>query len=349
MQIRENLALAPFTTLGVGGPARYFTEALSEADLRDAVAFATDRALPLFVLGGGSNLLISDSGFPGLVLKIAIRGVSQFSEGRRELFDAGAGEEWDALVDRSVNANCAGMECLSGIPGTVGGTPVQNVGAYGQDVSETISLVRALDLKTGEFVELARVDCGFSYRSSRFNTIDKDRFIISRVTFALNPGGEPRLEYADLRKYFVDHEDRPDLQETRDAVRQIRRSKAMLIVDGDEDSRSAGSFFKNPVIDQAHYDRIANEVFLRGQTPPKYPAGHDKVKVPAAWLVEQSGMSKGYSLGPVAISRKHALAIVNRGGATSADVLALMKRIQSAVRDRFSVELHPEPVFVGFE
>lgn len=348
MQIQENVALAPLTTLGVGGPARYFAEARSEADIREAVAFAKSHALALFVLGGGSNLLVADSGFPGLVLKIGIRGISQYSEGRRELFDSAAGEDWDALVERTVNANCAGLECLSGIPGTVGGTPVQNVGAYGQDVSETIITVRTLDLNSGEIVELSRDDCSFAYRSSRFNSVDRGRFIITRVIFSLHPGAEPKLEYADLRKFFAERDDRPSLQETRDAVRQIRRSKAMLIVDGDEDARSAGSFFKNPVIDLAHYERIVSEA-ASGVTVPKYPAGTGKVKVPAAWLVEQSGLHKGFALGPVGISRKHALAIVNHGGAMAADVVALKERIQASVRDRFGIQLQPEPVFLGFE
>jgi len=349
MQIQENVALAPLTTLGVGGPARYFAEARSEADIREAVAFAKSHGLSLFVLGGGSNLLVADSGFPGLVLKIGIRGISQYSEGRLELFDSAAGEDWDALVERTVNANCAGLECLSGIPGTVGGTPVQNVGAYGQDVSETISAVRALDLNSSEIVELSRDDCLFTYRSSRFNGIDRGRFIITRVIFSLHPGAEPKLEYADLRKFFAEREDRPSLQETRDAVRQIRRSKAMLIVEGDEDARSAGSFFKNPVIDLAQYESIVSEAAEGGVTVPKYPAGTGKVKVPAAWLVEQSGLHKGFALGPVGISRKHALAIVNRGGAMAADIVALKERIQASVRDRFNIQLQPEPVFLGFE
>jgi UDP-N-acetylmuramate dehydrogenase len=349
MQISENVGLAPLTTLGVGGPARYFAEAKSEADVREAIAWVKEKALPLFVLGGGSNLVVSDAGFAGLVLKVAITGVLQHSEGRKELLDSGAGESWDALVERAVDRNCAGIECLSGIPGTVGGTPVQNVGAYGQEVSATVSSVRAVDLRNGGVCEFANEDCGFSYRASRFNTTDKDRYLITRVTYALSPGGEPRLEYADLRKHFAEREERPNLQEVREAVRQIRRTKAMLIVEGDDDARSAGSFFKNPVITMVHYQRLADEVFLRGLIPPKYPAGDGKVKVPAAWLVEQSGMQKGLELGPVAISRKHALAIVNRGGAKAADVLALKALIQSAVRDKFGVELQPEPVFVGFE
>jgi UDP-N-acetylmuramate dehydrogenase len=349
MQLQENVQLAPLTTLGVGGPARYFLEATTESEVREAIAFAKERQLPLFVLGGGSNLVVSDAGFPGLVLKVATGGISQYSEGGREVYDVGAGVEWDRLVERTVSANCAGMECLSGIPGTVGGTPVQNVGAYGQEVAETITSVRAVEIKTAEPREFAKDDCGFAYRTSRFNTDDKNKHVIVRVTYALRPGGEPKLEYADLRRHFADHEERPTLRDVREAVQQIRRSKAMLIIEGDEDSRSAGSFFKNPIIDLAHYEAISASVATQRLIPPKYPAGLGKVKVPAAWLVEQSGMHKGYSLGPVGISRKHALAIVNLGGATASDVLALQQKIQQSVVQKFGVELAPEPVFVGFD
>ena len=347
MQLRENVDLAPLTTLGVGGPARYFLEATTELEVREAIALAKERALPLFVLGGGSNLVVSDAGWQGLVLKIATSGISQYSEGPREVYDVGAGVEWDRLVERTVSGNCAGMECLSGIPGTVGGTPVQNVGAYGQEVAETITSVRAIDIKSGEPREFTRDECGFGYRTSRFNTYDKYKYVIVRVTYALKPGGEPRLEYADLRRHFAEQEERPTLRDVREAVQQIRRSKAMLIVEGDEDARSAGSFFKNPIIDVAHYETIAAAV--AGITPPKYPAGLGKVKIPAAWLVEQSGMYKGFAMGPVGISRKHALAIVNRGDAKAADVVALKEKIESSVRQKFGIELVPEPVFVGFD
>jgi UDP-N-acetylmuramate dehydrogenase len=338
--------LAPLTTLGVGGPARYFAEAASADDVRAAVNEALARNLRLFVLGGGSNLVVADSGWPGLVVKIATRGIDWRRENGNLIFEAGAGEEWDAVVAAAIKQDCAGIECLSGIPGTVGGTPVQNVGAYGQEVSETISEVQALDLRSGNVVALCAEACGFEYRKSVFNTSEAGRYIILRVSYTLRPGGAPRVEYADLKRFF-EGKTSPTLAETREAVRQIRHSKAMLIVPGDEDARSAGSFFKNPVISEDEYTRLAQIATSRALKLPRFntPAG---VKVPAAWLVEQSGMTKGTVRGNVGISRRHTLAIVNRGGATAADVLALKTEIQQRVLDQFGIELTPEPVFVGF-
>ena len=340
--------MALLTTLGVGGPARYLVEARTADDVRQAVYEAQSKGWPLFVLGGGSNLVVSDAGWPGMVLKIAITGIDQRREDDKEIFEVGAGEEWDSFVGVAVRQNCAGVECLSGIPGTVGGTPVQNVGAYGQEVSETIQSVQTLDLTTGHTYEFCKEACEFAYRESLFNTRAKGRYIILRVTFGLQHGGEPKLDYADLRRYFADRTDRPTLQDTRQAVRNIRQQKAMLIVQGDEDCRSAGSFFKNPIVTPHEYERLADQAAYHGLQMPHFgtPQG---VKVPAAWLVEHSGFQKGYQRGPVAISRRHALAIVNRGGATAADVIALKNEIQQRVRDHWDIQLHPEPVFVGFE
>ncbi len=347
MNIRENVPLAPLTTFQVGGPARWFVEAGTEADVRAAVQYAAEQKLPLFILGGGSNLVVADAGFPGLVLKIALRGVEQHDSGGKRIFEAAAGEEWDALVARAVARDCGGLECMSGVPGTVGGTPVQNVGAYGQEVGETITGIRVLDTSNGEVKDLSNSDAGFTYRSSIFNAAQRGRYIVLRVSYALAPGAPPKTEYADLKKYF-EGKPEPTLAETRDAVRQIRLSKAMLLVPGDEDSRSAGSFFKNPIISPTEYARIAGIVAARGLKPPSYPAPDGKVKLAAAWLVEQSGFTKGYERGPVGISRRHALAVVNRGGATAADILALKDEIQKRVFDSFGLQLQPEPVFVGF-
>ena len=348
MVIQENVPLAPLTTLNVGGPARYLAEARTNADVCTAVEQARSRQWPLFVLGGGSNLVISDSGWPGLVLKIAIGGIDFRVENGQGLFEAGAGEEWDKLVHTAVERDCAGIECLSGIPGSVGGTPVQNVGAYGQEVAETISSVQALDLRDGQLRELCNEACGFEYRTSIFNTSEKGRYIIVSVTYSLHPGGEPHIEYADLKRYFAGRS-RPTPAETREAVRQIRASKSMLITPGDEDARSAGSFFKNPVLSEPEYLSVAERAAARKLQIPSYPALEARRKISAAWLVEQSGFHKGYTRGRVGISRKHALAIVNRGGATAADVIALKDEIQQRVLDAFGVQLHPEPVFVGFQ
>jgi len=346
MQILENVPLAPMTTLQVGGPARYLAQSGSAAEVRDAVDWAGSRQLPLFVLGGGSNLVVADNGFRGLVLRVCIRGFELRDENERAIIEAGAGECWDELVSRAVAAGCAGVECLSGIPGTVGATPVQNVGAYGQEVADTITEVQALDLRDGQLHRLGNEACGFQYRGSIFNTSERGRFIILRVTYALKPGGAPCLTYRDLKEYFAGEGARATLAQVRQAVREIRHAKAMLLVEGDEDARSAGSFFKNPVLDAAACDRL---VRATGGCLPSYPAPGLRRKVPAAWLLEHAGFCKGYSRGSVGISRKHALAIVNRGGATAAEIVALKNDIQAAVRDKFGIELVPEPVFVGFQ
>ena len=349
MNIQENVPLAPMTTLGVGGSARYFVRASNVGEVRAAVDFASSRELPLFVLGGGSNLVISDAGWPGLVLRVAIKGMDIRFENGRAVCEIGGGEDWDNFVAAAVKRNCAGVECLSGIPGSVGGTPVQNVGAYGQEVSETIDSVQALDLRDGEIRELCNPACGFSYRTSIFNTTERGRYIIVRVTYLLEPDGPPRIAYADLQKYFSGKSETPTLQATREAVRQIRASKAMLIVPNDEDCRSAGSFFKNPVLSSEEYSALTERAQRLGLTVPSYPALSAQRKISAAWLVESAGCRKGYTRGPVGISRKHALAIVNRGGATAADVIALKDEIQKRVADAFGIHLKPEPVFVGFE
>jgi UDP-N-acetylmuramate dehydrogenase len=348
MNVQENVTLAPLTTLKIGGPARYFAECKNVAEVQDAVVFAGSRNLPLFVLGGGSNLVISDAGWPGLVLKIGIAGIDERNENGKVIFEAGAGEEWDNFVARAVAHNCAGVECLSGIPGTVGGTPVQNVGAYGQEVAETIESVLALDLRDDRLRELCNEACGFNYRTSIFNTSERGRYIILRVTYTLMPGGRPRLQYADLKKHFAGWQHVPTLSDTREAVRRIRASKAMLITPGDPDSRSAGSFFKNPVLSSEEHQELSSRAATRGLQIPSYPALDAQHKISAAWLVEHSGFSKGYGDGNVGISSKHALAIVNRGSATAADIVALKEQIQQRVKEIWGVCLQPEPVFVGF-
>jgi UDP-N-acetylmuramate dehydrogenase len=350
MLLQENVPLAPLTTFRVGGPARFFVEAKSPREVEQAVAFARSKELPLFVLGGGSNLLVADSGWPGLVLKIAIPGIERRSTDMdgKALFDVGAGESWDRFVSHVVVAKCAGVECLSGIPGSVGGTPVQNVGAYGQEVSETLESVQALDLKDCQVRELCAEACGFTYRSSIFNTTERGRFIILRVAYALRPGGEPRISYADLKRHFEGRVTLPDLAQTREAVRHIRALKGMLIVPGDPDCQSAGSFFKNPVISPEQHEDLRKRAAAKGLILPSYPALEKSKKISAAWLVEHSGFARGYGFGHVGISSKHALAIVNRGSATAAEVLALKEQIEQRVEEIWGIRLEPEPVMVGF-
>src|ERR1700719_2093396 len=350
MTIQENVPLAPLTTLQVGGSARYFAELRREDDVREAAQFAKSRELPLFVLGGGSNLVIADSGWPGLVLKIAIGGITtpnanaNNAPGNAVLFSVGAGVSCDDFVAQAVVQNCAGVECLSGIPGSVGGTPVQNVGAYGQEVSDTIESVRALDLNEDRIVVLPNPACGFRYRTSIFNTRERGRYIILRVNYRLKRGGAPSLKYVDLQKHFAERKTPPSLAEIRAAVREIRRSKGMLLVPGDEDCRSAGSFFKNPVLSEAQFKDLAERAKSKGLEIPNYPALDAQRKVSAAWLVEHSGFAKGYGLGAVGISHKHALALINRGDAKASDIVGLKDEIQHGVQKAWGILLEPEPV-----
>jgi len=352
MTIQENVPLAPLTTLQVGGAARYFAELRREDGAREAAQFAKTRGLPLFVLGGGSNLVVADSGWPGLVLKIATGGITtptlQNATGNAVLFSVGAGVNWDDFVAQAVAQNCAGVECLSGIPGSVGGTPVQNVGAYGQEVADTIESVRAFDLKKDRVVVLPKPACGFHYRASIFNSTERGRYIILRVNYRLKRGGAPSLQYADLQKHFAETKTPPSLAETRSAVREIRRSKGMLIVPGDEDCRSAGSFFKNPVLGETQFKDLAARAASKGIEIPSYPALDAQRKVSAAWLVEHSGFSKGYALGAAGISHKHALALINRGDAKASDMVGLKDEILHGVQEAWGILLEPEPVFVGF-
>lgn len=345
MQVLKQVTLAPYTTFGIGGPAQWFIEGSTEEEVLDAVRFAHEQNARLFVLGGGSNLLISDAGFPGVVLHIVLKGIEQQHLGNATRFSVAAGEDWDAFVSQAVDQNCGGIECLAGIPGSVGGTPVQNVGAYGQEVAETISFVRALDLQTMRFVELHAAECGFAYRRSIFNTSHRDRYIVTRVQYELRNNTNAVTSYADLKRYFQNWKSSPTLSEVSSAVRDIRRGKGMLIVPGDPDCRSAGSFFKNPVISSEHFAQIMAR--SNGANVPNYPAADGQVKLPAAWLLDQAGFHKGYVQGRAGISSKHTLALINRDGASASDIAALRDAIVARVAEKFAIHLEPEPVWVG--
>lgn len=352
IHIQEDVELAPLTTLNIGGRARYFVKAKTAEEAAAAVSFAAGRGLELFVLGGGSNVLVSDRGFNGFVLQAALSGISD-AEGtmdsstpRQILVTAQAGEEWDKFVEYCVGRNLAGVECLSGIPGWVGGTPVQNVGAYGQEVSETIVSVRCLDLKTGEMVDLSARECGFSYRRSIFNSTHRDWYLVLSVTFRLLEGGDPKLVYPELQRSVEGGAKVPTLSDARNAVLSIRRSKSMVIDPSDPNSRSAGSFFKNPIVDREKLAMINR--LLHGESAPFFDAGGEMVKIPAAWLIERAGFGKGFIHGNAGISSKHSLALINRGGATAAELVSLKDMIIDAVERSFGIELTPEPVFIGF-
>jgi len=350
MFIQENIQLAPFTTLSVGGPARFFAVALDENHVAEALSFARARSVPVFTLGGGSNLVVADSGFQGLVLKMEIPGIRPLDAYGRTA--VGAGVQWDVFVQYCVNHDLAGLEALSGIPGTVGGAPVQNIGAYGQEACETIAAVRAWDAQSDTIVELSRAECAFSYRSSVFNTSSAGRYIILQTEFLLKPHGRPYVKYEELHKRFAE-DSHPSLAEIRGAVLDIRKSKGMLVGTDDSNSRSAGSFFRNPVISRDKFVAMEQNARDRGiiasfETIPCFDAP-EGIKLAAAWLIEYSGFFRGYVYGRTGISTKHALALINRGGATAAEIVSLMKLIEEKVMTSFGVKLRAEPVFIGFE
>ncbi|HLG14380.1 MAG TPA: UDP-N-acetylmuramate dehydrogenase [Blastocatellia bacterium] len=351
--IREDVPLAPLTTLGIGGPAKFFAEVTNSQNLIDGIAWARSRSMPVFVLGGGSNVVISDRGFTGLVLHVKLCGVETRVEGPGAIITAGAGENWDSLVAMSVARGWAGFECLSGIPGSVGATPIQNVGAYGQEVSETFVSLEAVDTEQGEVVSLGAGECEFGYRTSRFKTRDRDRFIITSVTYRLMRDGRPAIRYPEIERYVEEHvTGEPSLADVRESVLAIRRRKAMVIDPNDPDSRSVGSFFVNPVVTREELEQIRERVERRGgrsDMMPQFPAGEDRVKLSAAWLIERAGFERGYRHGNVGISTRHALAIVNRGGGTASEVMELAEEMKSRMLNAFAIELITEPVAVGFD
>jgi UDP-N-acetylmuramate dehydrogenase len=337
--------LAPLTTLGVGGPARWLLRARTVADVERAHRWSTSSGAPLFILGGGSNLVVADEGFDGLVVHVDVRGRDHAREGTDTLVIVGAGESWDETVADCVARGLAGLECLSGIPGTVGGTPIQNVGAYGQEVANCIDQLTAFDREHGALRTLTGHDCRFSYRTSRFKQADSGRFVICTVTFRLR-AGLPTTAYPDITEHLARAGvSAPDVEHVRNAVLAVRRRKGMVIDPGDPDTRSVGSFFMNPVVAANVRDRVGG---LAGAHPPAFPADGGRVKLPAAWLIERAGFRRGDTDGNVGISTKHTLALVNRGGATARDVLRFAARIKRGVLDRFGISLRPEPVFVGF-
>ena len=343
MKVQTDVALAEWCTLGIGGPARWFQRATDESALQAALAWARDRNVRVHVLGGGSNVVFADEGFDGLVLQVDVRGLEQQSIGHRRVWVVGAGEPWDEFVAMMVDEGAAGLECLSGIPGLVGGTPVQNVGAYGQDVSGVIRAVHAIDRSTNATVALDTRSCAFGYRTSRFKR--EGGFIVSRVEFALRHGDPPTITYADVVSHFERlGPAKPTLKDVREVVLAIRRRKGMVIEPSNAANRSVGSFFVNPVITREHFARIE-----AGDTSiPHYPMGASQVKVPAAWLIERAGFPRGFSRGGIGVSPFQAQAIINQGGASAADVIALATDIKRAVWNTFSISLVPEPVFVGF-
>jgi UDP-N-acetylmuramate dehydrogenase len=370
--------LAGYTTLHLGGPARHFAAAADDTELVAQVWAADERGEPLLVLGGGSNLVVADEGFPGTVVHVATRGIHPEADGDHALLTVAAGEDWDTVVAGTVADGLAGLECLSGIPGLAGATPIQNVGAYGQEVAQTLVAVRGYDRERGEVVDLTAADCGFGYRTSAFKRSLRSwvpapgrpsvtgRFVVLGVTFRLERSARSApVRYAELaRTLGVAEGGRAPLDEVRSAVLALRRGKGMVLDATDPDTRSAGSFFTNPVLDLAAFAELERTVAATlgpgtriptfpaapgpGTRIPTFPAAPGQVKVPAAWLIEHAGFTKGYPGGDGArISTKHTLALINPGSATTASLLALAREITATVHKAFGVDLVPEPVLVG--
>lgn len=347
----EDVPLAPRTTLGAGGPARFYAEPRSAEAARAALAWAAERGVAVTVLGGGSNLLVADRGVAGLVLGVHIEGTHVYTSADGVHVTAGAGEAWDPLVARAVDAGWAGIECLSGIPGKVGATPIQNVGAYGQDVAETIERVDAIDRATLSAVSFTAAECGFAYRDSAFKRGLADRYLLTHVTFRLVPGGAPALRYAELSRALAGTPS-PSLSQVRATVLALRRSKSMVYDPADENHRSAGSFFTNPIVTEAELTgarEAARSLLRAGETMPEFPTEAGLTKLSAGWLIERSGFPRGTREGRVGLSTKHALALVNRGGATASELVAFATKVKRRVREVFGVTLAPEPVLIGFE
>ena len=350
--LREQEPLAQHTTLGLGGPARYFHECTTEAELREALTWARERRLRVQIMGGGSNLVVVDAGFPGLVLKLAIGGIALRETTQGVELTAAAGVEWDALVRQVVERGWTGIECLSGIPGTVGATPIQNVGAYGQEIAETLVSVRCLERAGLTEVVFPRDQCEFAYRSSRFKVRDHGRYIVLDITLRLYRDRLPQLRYAELAQAVRHHGELERLAPAdavsvvRNTVLELRRRKSMVLDPTDPNGRSVGSFFMNPVLSADAFDRLVHRWGAAGEGDgiPTFPAD-GRVKVPAAWLIEHAGFGRGYRRGGVGISTRHALALVNHGG-TTAELLALAEAIERAVYERFGVRLEREPVVV---
>ncbi len=347
--IRENIPLASFTSFGVGGPANRFAEVATREEAALALAFAREEGLPLFILGGGSNVLISDDGFSGLVILNRIKGFSAVPDHGVVLVAAGGGEDWQEFTDRCVAEGWQGVECLTGIPGTVGAAPVQNIGAYGQEVGQTIVRVEALETATGRMIRLENEQCRFGYRSSIFNSAEAGRYLITGVAFGLSPGGAPLIAYRELAERLAANA-APTLADARDAVLSIREKKGLLIREGFEQFKSAGSFFKNPIVTQEEYERIARLVEEAGGFANwAWPTESGQVKLSAACLIQCAGFNRGHRQGPVGISPRHTLIMVNYGGASAGEIIDFAGEVRRRVFERFGVMLAPEVRLVGFD
>jgi UDP-N-acetylmuramate dehydrogenase len=334
--------LSAYTTLRLGGPSGTLTVATDTDQLVTTVRNGTAADQPLLVLAGGSNVVIGDGGFPGPVVLVRTRGIRVVdTQTESVVVRVAAGEDWDDFVEYTVTNGLSGVECLSGIPGSAGATPIQNVGAYGQEVSHTVVAVHFYDRVHDTIRVVPPTECGFAYRNSIFK--NNDRYVVLEVDFRLTRSTESApIRYAELaRTLGVEAGDRVPLRQARDTVLKLRAGKGMVLDPDDKDTWSVGSFFTNPVVSPPEWDRL-------GLDAPHWPAGDGDVKIPAAWLIERAGFAKGFSEGGgVAISSKHTLSLTNRGAGTTGALLDLARTIRAGVRDRFGIELHPEPVLIN--
>lgn len=350
--VTRDRSLAPLTTLELGGPAEYFIDITEPGELGEAITWAADSGVKVTILGGGSNVVVADEGVKGLVVRLSNRGIEVERSGEHMDLRVAAGEPWDGVVEQCVAEGWGGLECLSGIPGYAGATPIQNVGAYGQEVAQTLVGVRALNLSTQEITEFSRDECGFGYRTSVFRT-DPGRFALISLHFRLLIGGTPAVRYSELQKLLGRRTARPTLLEVREAVLELRRSKSMVIETGDPNRRSVGSFFVNPVLIASDLNALVERAVNAGALKepdqiPRHEFDDGRFKVPAAWLIERAGFGRGFQRGAVGISSRHALALVHHGSGTCSELIELATEIQDRVRALFGVELRPEPVFLGF-
>lgn len=348
----HGVPLAPRTSLELGGAARHLVEAEDEPTIGEALRWAESQVFPVLILGGGSNLVIGDEGWDGLVVQVALRGIERDRTGDAVRLTVAAGEPWDPLVALTVAEGWAGLECLSGIPGSVGATPIQNVGAYGQEVADVITAVHVWDRRASERRVLEPRACGFGYRDSVFRR-DPEAAVVLAVELTLRAGGAPTLRYGELARSF-EGSATPSVAAVRDRVLELRRGKSMVIDPDDPNRRSAGSFFTNPVLEPAIADAVVATAVREGivdepSSVPRFDTADGRVKIPAAWLIEASGLRKGQREGPVGISSRHALALVHHGGGTTAELVAFARMVRDRVHLRFGVELRPEPVFAGVQ
>lgn len=355
MDIKKDVILSDYTTIGLGGKAKYFLSCRTVNDIYHALEFAKENKLPVQVLSGGSNVIFQDSGYNGLILKIDLKGI-EINEGDNHVYiKVKSGENWDEFVRMTINKSLSGAECMSGIPGSAGATPIQNVGAYGQEVKDIIRSITAIDRNTLNTIIFNNFnnskDCGFDYRTSRFKTDDKDKFIITDVTFHFRKNKEPEIKYPELQKYIQSNIDfnslltlKDKLTEIRKAVITLRKKKSMITDNSDPNSKSCGSFFMNPVLTEKEFLEFKSRVNQDFMNFPFYKAGNN-YKIPAAWLVEQAGFRKGYIKDGAGISENHSLAIINRNG-TAKDVLLLASDIEKKVFEKFGIELQIEPVII---